>query len=171
MWDGGPVRTLGQGNRAFRGDRGEADPRVRAVLADAYRDTVAYQRAVAGLCTARLLLPIVAHGDDGGEGPDPDRTAEMAAVLLTSPGGTAVPVFTGLDALTAWDPVARPVPCTLDAVAATALQTRSDAVVVDVAGPASLVLELELLTQLAAGRRVVELDDGGFGWVYAAPTG
>ncbi len=164
----GPVRFLGQPQASYAGDTGAPDPRVRAALASAYDDARAYQRAIVELCVGRFLLPIVATGDEGGDGPDPDRHAEMAAVLVQSDAGaTAVPVFSGLDALTAWQPQARPVPCTLDDVAATAAETGSVAVVIDIAGPASLVLEGDVLAQLAQGRRLVELDDGGFGWVHA----
>ncbi|MDN5571113.1 MAG: SseB family protein [Propionibacteriaceae bacterium] len=166
------MRFLGQPHASFAGDTGEPDADVRAALASAYTDARAYQRAIVALCTSRFLLPIVATGDDGGDGPDPERHAEMAAVLVQSDAGaTAVPVFTGLDALTAWHPQARPVPCTLDDVAATAAETGSTAVVIDIAGPASMVLEGDVLTHLGQGHRLVELDDGGFGWVYAAPGG
>lgn len=162
------VRTLGQPSASFAGDRGEADPVLRRILAEAYADALAYQRAVVALCAARFLLPIVAAGDDSGDGPDPDRHAEMAAVLIQSDhGSTAVPVFTGLDSLVRWQPDARPVPCTLDDVAATAVETGSSAVVIDLAGPTQIVLEGDVVQQLAQGHRLIELDDGGFAWVYA----
>lgn len=162
-----PMRTLGQPNASFAGDHGHPDPELRAVLAQAYEGGNAYPRAIAALCTARLLLPIVASGDESGDGPNPDRHAEMAAVLITSDAGAkAVPVFTGIDSLNAWKPDARPVPCTLDDVAATAVETNSDAVVIDLPGPHSLVIERGVIDQLAQGHRLVELPDGGFGWMY-----
>lgn len=164
------MKTLGQPNAAFAGDRGDPDPALRAVLAVAYQGEDNYPRAVAALCTARLLLPIVATGDDGGDAPDPARRAELAAVLIRSDAGaTAVPVFTGLDALTTWQPDARPVPCTLDDVAATAVETDSMAVLIDLPGPHPLVIERGLIDELAQGRRLVELPDGGFGWLFRNP--
>ena len=87
------MRTLGQPNAVFAGDHGHPDPELRAILAEAYAGGTNYHRAIAALCTARLLLPIVAAGDEGepGSGPDPDRHAEMAAVLVQSDAGaTAV---------------------------------------------------------------------------------
>lgn len=161
------MRTLGQPNAAFAGDRGEPDAALRAVLAEAYTGDTRYQRALAALCTARLLLPIVATGDESGDGPDPDRHAEMAAVLVRANNGlVAVPVFTGLDSLTAWNADARPVPCTLDDVAATVLETNADVILIDLPGPHSLVIERGVVAELAQGRRLVELPDGGFGWLY-----
>ncbi len=161
------MKTLRAPNGAFAGDHGDPDPALRAVLAEAYAGGAHYAKAVAALCTARLLLPIVASGDEHGDGPDPNRHAEMAAVLVRSDAGaTAVPVFTGLDALQAWKPEARPVPCTLDDVAATVLETKSQAILVDLPGPHPVVIELGIVQELAQGRRLVELPDGGFGWMY-----
>jgi hypothetical protein len=161
------VKSLGQTNAAWAGDRGEPDAAVRSALAAAAASagTEEYLAAVAALCGARLLLPIVASGDENGEGPDPDRHAEMAAVMMTSAScQTGMLAFTGLDALLAFDPKARPVPCTIDEVAATAVQSQAHAVVVDVAGPYPLILEAGLIAELAAGRRLVAVD-GGWGWL------
>lgn len=153
------MRQLGSPSSGYAGDRGDADPAVRRLLAEADSpDAAAYPRAVAALCGARLLLPIA---------PDPD--GDLAAIQVTAGDGRrALPVFTGLDALQAWQPAARPVPCTLDDVAATAVEVGSAAVVVDLAGPATLVIEAGLVGELAAGRRLVELADGGFGWLSRA---
>ena len=165
------MRTLGQPNAAFAGDTGAPDPALRAVMADAYAGGLAYPRAVVALCTARLLLPIVAAGDDSPDA-DPvdgvsDRHAEMAAVLMESASGRkGVVVFTGIDLMTDWRADARPVPCTLDDVAATAVETDAAAIVVDVNGECPVIIEGDLIDHLAAGRRLVELDDGDFGWVW-----
>ena len=43
--------------------------------------------------------------------------------MTSASGASGVLAFTGLDALRAFDPMARPVPCTLDDVAATAVET------------------------------------------------
>jgi hypothetical protein len=161
-------RTLAQPSAAFLGDRGDPDPAVRALIADAGSDLpTSYLRAVVGLCGARLLLPVVATGDDSSDGPDPDRHADLAAVSIKAPDGRrALLAFTGIDAVVAWEPRARPVPATLDDVAATVLETGDDALLVDPAGPVPFVIGDDLIAQLAQGRRLVELDDGGFGWAF-----
>ena len=171
MTDAQP-RTLTQPNAAFIGDRGDADPTVRAFIAQAASDLpTSYLRAVASLCGTRLLLPIVASGDDSMDGPDPDRHADLAAVSIAAADGRkALLAFTGMDALVAWEPRARPVPATLDDIAATVLETGDVALLVDSAGPVPLVIGDDLITQLAQGRRLVELDDGGFGWAYLDPS-
>ena len=164
------MSTLGQPSAAYAGDRGEPDAGLRKLLASAGNSSDDYLRAVAGLCTARFLLPIVAVGDDSADGPDPERHAEMRAPLLTTAdGSTGLPVFTGLDALTAWKPDARPVPCRLDEVASTAIEAGAVAVLVDLAGPSPLIIEDGLVAELAAARRLVELDGGGWGWLFSPP--
>lgn len=162
------MATLGTSSAAWAGDRGEPDPQVRGLLAAA-SDHDGYLSAVAALCTARFLLPVIALGDDGGEGPDPNRRAELqAAMLERADGRRALPAFTGVDALSAWRPDARPVPCRLDELAVAAVEQEAEAILVDLAGPHPLVIERELLAELARGRRLVRLDDGGWGWLYAA---
>lgn len=164
------MNHLFQPSQAYAGDHGEPDELVRRLLAKADRGRPDYLRAVAGLCTARLLLPIVAVGDATGDGPDPDRHAEMQAVLVATPDGrTGLPVFTGIDAMKSWKPDARPAPCRLDEAAATAVEAAAVAILVDLAGPSPLVIEGGLVAELAQGRRLVELAAGEWGWLYASP--
>lgn len=171
------MKHLSQPNAAWLDDDGRPDPFVRERLAGA-DDRTGYLRAIAALGGARLLLPIVATGDEppAGErvdGPDPDRHAEMAAVTLVHPElGRALIAFSGLDSLQAWgqqagQPQARPVPCTLDDLAATVTEAGADVLVIDPAGPHSITLEDDLVAELAGGRRLVELEDGTFGWAFA----
>ncbi len=163
---------LAQPNSAFIGDRGDPDPEVRAAIQAAMDDPpVSYLRAVAFLGGSRLLMPIVASGDDSSDGPDPDRHAELAAVSIQAADGRrALLAFTGIDALVAWEPRARPVPATLDDLAATVLETGATALLLDTAGPVPFVIGEDLIGDLSQGRRLVELDDGGFGWAYVDPT-
>lgn len=163
-------RRLAQPSAAHLDDHGEADPVVRQALAVADGQS-GYLRAVASLCTARLLMPVMAAGDDSMDGPDPDRHAEMAAVLMTSASGErALLAFTGIDSMTAWRRDARPVLGTLDELAATVEEAGATHLLVDVAGPAQFVVGPELVHELAMGHRLVELPDGGFGWMVASDS-
>jgi hypothetical protein len=129
---------------------------------------------VAALCLDRLLVPVVATATRMVQppgGPASDKEAEMSVVLLQAADGRrALLAFSGLDALQAWQSSARPVPVTLDRAAQTARAEGAAAVLVDCAGPASLVLEGEVLNRLAAGQRLVETASGEFGWVVATET-
>ena len=159
----------------FPGDDGSASAETRDALARAAQESepTAYLRAVAALCTDRLLVPVVATATRRGEttgGLTSDKEAEMAVVMLrTADGRQAMLAFTGLDSLRAWQPEARPVPITVDRLAATAQAEGATAVLVDFAGPSALVIEGEVLASLAAGHRLVEVADGEFGWVIPTP--
>lgn len=159
-------RHLAQPNSRFLGDDGAPDPVVRAALASV-TDQVSYSRAVVALCTSRLLMPIVASGDET-DHPDPDRHAEMAAVTLVEAGTTHFLAFTGIDAMRAWQPAARPVPCHLDELAASVEPAGATALLLDLAGPSPLVLDGELLAMIVDGNRLVEFEDGDFAWVRKA---
>ena len=160
----------------FPGDDGKAADPVRERLRTAQDGTSdSYLAAVVELGTARLLVPVVAEVTrtaTGHGGLHSDKEADMAVVgMQTADGRRAAVAFTGLDSLTAWHPDARPVPVTIDTVAAAALSDGSVALIVDPAGPAALALEIDLLTAFAEGRRLVRLDDGGFGWLISVPDG
>ena len=57
-------------------------------------------------------------------------------------------------------------PATVAAGTRLAVETKSAAVVIDLPGPHPLVIEAGVIDELAQGHRLVELPDGGFGWMY-----
>ncbi|WP_194793179.1 SseB family protein [Raineyella fluvialis] len=158
---------LGDTSHEFADDDGSAPEGLRDVMTAAQDgDQVAYLDAVVELCLSRLLIPIVSSGENlSPEGPDPDRHAEMSAVLLQqADGAKAMLAFTGVDSLAAWNPRARPIPATLDRVAEAAVMSGAQTLLIDLQGPVPMALEEPLLTNLGQGRRLVRLDDG-FGWL------
>jgi hypothetical protein len=160
----------------FPGDTGAASAQTRSLIAIAATEAspVAYLRAVAALCGDRLLVPVVATATRLGRtvaGLASDKDAEMSMVTLQAQDGRrALLAFTGLEALQSWRPEARPVPVTLDVAAQAARSEELTAVLIDVAGPHQFVLEGQVLGELAAGHRLVELADGEFGWIVSAPN-
>ncbi len=159
----------------FAGDDGGADPAVRSALALLADDPSTYGDALLALQDARLLVPVVAvlgEVEVDEHGLAHDKTSDMAAVLMTGADGRrALLAFTGSDSLTAWDAGARPVPVPTRLAAQSAVQDGAAALVVDIAGPASTVVEGDDLTRLAAGWRVVRLQDGRgdqLGWIGPA---
>jgi hypothetical protein len=167
----------GSGNPRFRDDDGSADPAVAAALAAFAAAEGSEHAALTALSGARFLVPVVAvlSDDDtaepgpatGGEQAGPatggekaggaaggEKNSEMAMpTLLGRDGRAAIPVFTGLDALTRWQPAARPVPAEAIVVWQAAAQD-SCAVIIDVAGPVPLAVEGARLTALAKGEPV-----------------
>ena len=158
----------------FPGDTGSARVSTRRLMAAAAAEATpqAYLRAVAALCGDRLLVPVVATATRLGKtvaGLASDKEAEMSVVTLQAQDGRrALLAFTGLDALQSWQPDARPVPVTVDHAAQTARNEDLTAILVDLAGPHPLVIEGEVLGELAGGHRLVELAEGEFGWVVPA---
>jgi hypothetical protein len=159
----------------FPGDDGVANAGTRTHLAAAvaHPTTISYLRAVAALCLDRLLVPVVATATRLGEtvgGLSSDKEAEMSVVMLQAPDGRrAILAFTGLDSLQTWRVDARPVPVTIDLAAQTAKSEGVAALLVDFAGPHPLVIDGEVLDQLAAGQRLVEAEPDVFGWAVPGP--
>ena len=158
----------------FPDDTGEAHAETRRLIGAAAAEAtpLAYLRAVAALCGDRVLVPVVATATRLGEtvaGLPSDKEAEMSVVTLQAQDGRrALLAFTGLDALQSWQPDARPVPVTVDSAAQAARSEGLTAVLIDMAGPHAFVIEGEVLEELAAGHRLVELAEGEFGWVILA---
>jgi hypothetical protein len=114
-------------------DLGEVDPGLAAALADG--DPVAIRAA---LLVARLLVPIVALGEES-------TAAEMAVPRLVGADGRhALPVFSSYDALRAWRSEARPVPIAGSEAVAAALAEGYAAIVLDVAGPVAHTVEIRV---------------------------
>ena len=90
-----------------------------------------------------------------------DKTSDMATALLTGlDGRQALLAFTSLDTLAAWRPDARPVPVAAALAARSAVQEGAAALVVDVAGPTTYVVEGRLLEGLARGWALALGPDG-----------
>ena len=158
----------------FPADDGQASATTREALAAsaAAGSPADYLRAVAALCLDRVLVPVVATATRLGRttgGLTGDKEAEMAVVLLqTADGRRAMLAFTGMDSLQIWDQNARPVPVTLDIAARSAQADGAAALLVDFAGPHALVIEGDVLAELALGHRLVELAGGQFGWAMSS---
>lgn len=145
-WSG--RRLTGAG---FGGDVGEADVDLVAALDDP-QDETALMHAVA---KARLLIPIVAaaSGTDDSGGPMAEKSTDMAAVTLISPDGQrALPVFSSLATLSAWNPSARPSPVTSSRAAQAAVSERCDVMLLDLGSGHELVLRPSMVWALAQQR-------------------
>ena len=139
----------------YAGDDGTADPQVSDAMA-AYDDGRCARRdVVVALLTARLMTPLVAVLDEVEESPDGlrrEKSSHMASVsLVGADGRRALLAFTSVAAMTVWDPAARGIPAPATRVAAAALEEGADALLLDLAGPARLVLEGAALQALALG--------------------
>ncbi|MGO4599774.1 SseB family protein [Terrabacter sp. 2RAF25] len=151
-WEGKLIPSHG-----FSGDDGSADQRLLAALraAQSAPDDDTESLLMSSVARSRWLVPVVAVAtevDETGEHAV-DTRSDMAAVTLTSPDGSrALPMFTSLESLTAWDPAARPVPVRAAAAAQAAISEECHVLVVDVASPHATVLRPSMLWSLAQER-------------------
>lgn len=139
----------------FADDAGGSDAAVLTALrelaaADPGAASAAESRLLDVLAGARVLVPIVAvpAEDDTQDG------SSMATALLRGPDGSrALPVFTGVAGLSAWDPAARPVPMRVSEAARSALDEGCAAMPIDLADEHAAVLRGSQLWALALGER------------------
>lgn len=160
------VGVLGHTDSKFAADDGSADPAAAAALAAFAAGTGSEHAALTALARIRLLVPVVAAEVPDGDPPFPgaardschlpggEKTSEMSIpTLIGQDGRAAVPAFTSLAAMHAWQPGARPVPA--DAIRVwQAAAADSAAVVLDIAGPVPLAIDGARLAALAAGQPV-----------------
>jgi hypothetical protein len=149
MVDGSLGRGRSLAAPQFPGDDGAADPRVRDLVARAATGALDPAWVARALRGARLLATVVAVLDAVDENGG-DKDSHMAVVSMVNESGEkGLLAFTGTDALVAWNPDARPVPAFGRDVARAAVEDGATAVVLDVAGPARLVLHGTALAVLA----------------------
>jgi SseB protein N-terminal domain len=145
-WSGRELTSTG-----FEGDVGAADVVLLAALDNPQDETV----LMAALAQARLLVPIVAapsQVDESGE-PMVERSTDLAVVTLTlSDGQRGFLVFSSLDALSAWDPSARPSPVTGSRAAAAAVAERCEVMLLDLGSGHECVLRPSMVWALAQQR-------------------
>lgn len=140
----------------FAGDTGAADPALADVLHRHAAGDVAVAEVVEVLAGLRVLVPVLAELEQEGvtqDGLPVDKEASAGVVALRVPDGrTALPVFTGVEAMAAWRTEARPVPTAAPRAAAAALAEAWELLVLDPAGPVTVVLPHPAVRALATGR-------------------
>jgi len=152
----------------FPDDAGGVNPELSDALAayDVDPDTMR-NHTLSVLQGARLLVPVMAvlgavEYDD--QGLAHDKTSDMSTVLMRGQDGRlALLAFTSTESLYLWNPRARPVPVPAAKAAEAAVQDDASAMVIDVAGPVTFVVEEDDLRPLAQGYTLVQLDDR-FAW-------
>lgn len=116
-------------------DDGSAPPLLIEALRRFRAREVGESDVVDVIRASRLLIPLVAHLGEAGtndHGLTVDKSQELAIVTVAGPDGrTALPVFTSVEAMRAWNPAARPVPADGVRVAVAAASEQTDVVIVD----------------------------------------
>lgn len=137
-------------------DDGGPDPALARVLASYDAGESNDADVLCALTDARLIVPVAAIPVEtvvGADGLAHDKTVEMALpVMIGTDGRRALPAFTSLAAMAAWDPAARPVPVATQRAALGAVQEDCAFLVVDPAGPVTWVADRAQVEELAGER-------------------
>lgn len=153
---------------SFPDDDGGLVPALEAALHTYARTPDAFGDVVHALAPSRLLVPVVAvlgEVEYDAQGLAHDKSSDMATVLITGADGRqALLAFTCLESLHRWNPQARPVPVPAPVAAQSAVQEEAAALVVDIAGPVTFVLEERDLEAFAAGWTFARVGDRT-GWI------
>lgn len=156
-WKG---RNLGEGTshtHAFPQDDG-ATPAVLAEALDRFeRGEIPEESIVDALAEVRLFVPVVAEVSQSqitDDGLVADKEADMALVSIEAPDGRkALPVFTSVDALSAWHDSARPVAADSRKIALSAVEDDNQLLVVNPGGDITFVVRRPALWAIAKGHR------------------
>lgn len=142
-------------------DDGGADPRLVRVLAAYDAGERSDADVLAALIDARLIVPVTALPVEtvvAADGRVHDKSVDMALpVMIGTDGRRALPAFTSVAAMAAWDPAARPVPVPAQRAAQGAVQENCSFLVLDPAGPVTWVADRAQVESLAAPRGTTSL--------------
>lgn len=144
----------------FADDDGSPDPALVQVLRRHAAGEAPLTDVVAALAPTRVLVPVLAELEATGQVEHDgvthtvDKEASAGIVALRTPDGrTALPVFTGVDAMTRWRREARPVPTAVPRAALSAVAEGWEVLVLDPAGPVTVVLPRTAVYALAQGQQ------------------
>lgn len=112
MSDEDPLKEIPES--IFADDDGSADARLAQALIRHSRGKAPLSEVVDALAYARVLVPVLADGEQRGigkHGLEQDHVASTGVVAVQMPDGrAALPIFTDVDAMRTWNADARPIP-------------------------------------------------------------
>lgn len=161
-WEG---RSFDHHDTAYAGDDGSAPARYLAAVAGLLSGSDGRAAVLDALRGERLLVPLLAKAGATGvdeRGRTVDKTQELAIVTVQAPdGGTILPMFSHVSAMQAWNPLARPVPTSVQRAAAAALD-----------GPARVVVDPGSESEVVLTRTMLEalLTDEPWSWGVEDPA-
>ena len=148
------------------GDSGQCDPGLARALkglggaaGNPAPSVDAVSAVLSALADARVLIPLVAEAGQRGvtdSGAIVEKSQELAVVHVEAPDGRAVsPIFSDVEALSRWNPEARPIPVAAQQAAVAAAKDGLALMVLDPGSDASLTLRRGAIRALATGERYV----------------
>lgn len=135
------------------GDDGSAPAELLLALARFRAREIGEESVIDALRDSRLLIPLIAELGESAtssHGLTMDKSQELSIITVAGPDGRSVlPVFSSTAAMTAWNPLARPVPADAVRVALAAAQEQTDLVVLDPTGETEYVIRRPALWAIA----------------------
>jgi hypothetical protein len=139
----------------FAGDSGGAPERLIEALARFRATELTQSDVLEAVRDVRLLVPLVAHAGETGldsHGRRFDKTQELSLVTVSAPDGRRVlPVFTSTEAMSAWNPAARPIPASARRAALAAAGEDTPLLVLDATSDSEFVFRRPMLRAIAEG--------------------
>jgi hypothetical protein len=140
---------------SFAGDSGEAPQRLIEVLTAFARGGSSQSAVLEAIRDVRLLVPLVAHAGEMGvdeHGKTFEKTQELSLVTVTGPDGRRVlPVFTSTEAMSRWNPKARPIPAQARRIALAAVAEDTPLLVLDPVSDTEFAFRRAMLQAIAEG--------------------
>ncbi|MDR6865440.1 hypothetical protein J2Y69_000022 [Microbacterium resistens] len=137
-------------------DDGSADPALLDALLRFRAGTGGQADVVDAFRAARVLIPLVAERGEEGVAPGGlvvDKTQELSIVTVAAPDGRRVqPVFSSVQAMSAWDRTARPIPVPAVRAALAASAEDTDLIVLDPGSPTEFILRRPAVWAVAQGQ-------------------
>lgn len=140
-------------------DDGAMPPALGEALGRFRAGEAGQAEVVAAFGGSRLLIPLLAELGDGGaevgaHGLAVDKSQELSIVTVEGPDGRRVlPVFGSVEAMSAWNPAARPVPADGVRVALAAADDGTDLIVLDPGSETEFVLRRPAVWAVAQSQR------------------
>ncbi|MFT4258109.1 SseB family protein [Microbacterium sp.] len=138
-------------------DDGSADPALLEALVRFRAGEGSQVEVVDAFRAARVLIPLVAEKGDEGVGPTGlvvDKTQELSIVTVAAPDGRRVqPVFSCVEAMQKWDPLARPIPVEGVRAALAASSDDTDLIVLDPTAATEFAIRRPAVWAVAQGHR------------------
>lgn len=143
-----------EGREFSQNNWSEDDGSTPAILAGVLARELDKAALVAALAQSRMLIPLLAELGESGVGPHGqmvDKSADLAIVAVSTPDGkSAIPAFSSVAEMTAWNSTARPVPVDMAKLAIAAVSEGHERVVLNPAGLA-IGIRRPALAALAQG--------------------
>lgn len=147
-WEG---RSFEQ--NSFADDDGKAPAELVAVMADFRSGGAGIEQVVDQIRISRLLVPLIAQlgeSEIGAHGKKVDKSADLSIVTVKSPDDQeSLVAFSSVDAMSRWNPSARPVPTDAIRLCLAAASQMSTRVVLDPGSETEFVLRRPAIARIA----------------------